>query len=62
MNILDGFGIYGLVVDYAMIFAFVGGAFLIFLYLWKKGRLDMDEEPKHQMMQKEDEPKEKKDE
>ena len=46
----DSLGIQGSVFHYAMILAMVGGAFLIFLSLWRKGRLDMDEEPKIQMM------------
>ena len=33
-----------------MVLAFVGSALLVFIYLWRKGRLDMDEEPKFQMM------------
>ena len=40
---------------WALVIAFVGSAFVIFLYLWKKGRLDMDEEPKIQMMTDDDE-------
>ena len=39
---------------YALVIAFVGSAFLIFLYLWGKGRLDMDEGPKFQMMQEDE--------
>ena len=49
----DGFGLIGLVVDYAMIIAFSLGAMILFAYLWKKGRLDFDEEAKHQMMEEE---------
>jgi hypothetical protein len=49
----DGFGLMGLVVDYAMIIAFSLGAMILFAYLWKKGRLDFDEEAKHQMMEEE---------
>jgi hypothetical protein len=45
----DG-GVCGSFVHYAFVLAFVGSAFLIFLYLWKKGKLDLDEEPKIQMM------------
>lgn len=50
MGILDGFGVYGSTLHSALVVAFVGSAFMVFLYLWKKGRLDMDEEAKHQMM------------
>lgn len=46
----DGGGIYGSLLHYAAIAFFVGGAFIIFIYLWKKGRLDMDEDPKIEMM------------
>lgn len=52
--VLDGGGECGTFVHYAFIIAIVGSAFLIFLYLWKKGKLDMDEEPKHNMMKNED--------
>lgn len=51
--ILDIGGECGSIAHYALIVALVGSAFLIFLYLWKKGKLDMDEEPKHRMMQDE---------
>ena len=51
---LDGGGVCGNFVHYALILAFVGSAFLVFLYLWKKGKLDMDEEPKIRMMNDED--------
>jgi hypothetical protein len=54
---IDG-GVCGSFVHYALIIALVGSAFLIFLYLWKKGKLDMDEDPKIQML-KDDEPKDK---
>lgn len=50
---VDGFGIHGLVLAYATIFTFVGTAFILFLFFWKKGRLDMDEEPKMQMLREE---------
>lgn len=50
---VDGFGIQGMVLDTALIFVFVGMALIFFLYLWKKGKLDMDEEPKIQMMREE---------
>jgi len=47
----DIHGVYGAIFHYSLVIAIVGSAFLVFLYLWKKGRLDMDEEPKLQMMQ-----------
>ena len=54
--VLDGGGECGTFVHYAFIVALVGSAFLIFLYLWEKGKLDMDEEPKHRMMKNEESP------
>ena len=57
MTVLDGGGQCGTWVHYGFILAFVGGAFLIFLYLWRKNRLDMDEEPKIKMMEEEEEKK-----
>ena len=51
----DPEGVCGNLVHYAFIIALVGGAFLIFLYLWKKGKLDMDEEPEIRMMQEDSE-------
>lgn len=49
-TIVDLGGVYGTALHYSLIFAFMGSAMLIFAYLWRKGRLDMDEEPKMQMM------------
>ena len=40
---LDGWGISGMALDYAVVLFFVGSALLIFIYLWSKGRLDFDE-------------------
>jgi hypothetical protein len=54
MNI-DGTGIYGELLHYSLIIALVGSAFLVFVYLLRKGRLDMDEEPKIQMMASDEE-------
>lgn len=51
---LDWSGIYGGIFHYAMIIAFAGSALLAFLYFWYKGRLDMDEEPKLQMMREDE--------
>ncbi|NGX41998.1 MAG: hypothetical protein K940chlam7_00272 [Chlamydiae bacterium] len=53
--IKDGIGIYGCILHYSMLIAIVGSSFLIFIYLWRKGRLDMDEEPKWEMMKLDDE-------
>lgn len=64
MNILgehvDGFGVYGFLVHGMMVIFFVGAAFIAFLYCWKKGRLDMDEEPSIQMMQDDEKTENKK--
>jgi hypothetical protein len=49
--VIDGIGIYGNFLHYGLVITLVGSAFLIFLYLWKIKRLDIDEEPKFQMMQ-----------
>lgn len=51
---IDPSGIYGGILHYGLIIFLVGSAFLIFLYCWLKGRLDMDEEPKMQMMRSEE--------
>lgn len=57
-QVIDAIGACGTWVHYAFIIAFVGSAFLAFLYFWRKKRLDMDEEPKFRMMQDdEEEPK-----
>ena len=44
---IDGFGIYGHYLHYGCVIALVGSALLLFLYLWRKGALDMDEEAKY---------------
>ncbi len=48
--IVDGRGIYGFVLHYALLFASFGSALWIFVYLWRKKRLDMDEDPKYEML------------
>jgi hypothetical protein len=53
IGVIDGFGVYGNFFHYSMVIAMVGSAFIVFVHLWRKGRLDMDEEPKFQMMQDE---------
>lgn len=52
---LDWSGIYGGIFHYGMIIAFAGSALLAFFYFWSKGQLDMDEEPKLQMMRDDEE-------
>jgi hypothetical protein len=49
-KVLDGTGDCGSLVHYGFVLALVGGAFLIFLYLWRKDKLDMDESPKHRVL------------
>jgi hypothetical protein len=51
----DASGVYGIIMHYSLVLTLVASAFLAFLYFWRKGRLDMDEEPKIQMMQDENE-------
>lgn len=51
----DPFGIYGMVLHYGLIVFVVGSAFLLFIYLWYKGRLDMDQEPANRMVKMSDE-------
>lgn len=55
MTIYDSSGVFGGILHYAFVFVIVGIALLAFLYFWSKGRLDMDEEPKLQMMREEEE-------
>jgi hypothetical protein len=55
LTILDGSGVYGHILHYSLMFAMIGSAVLVFIYLWRKGRLDMDEDPKRQMMNQEEE-------
>lgn len=50
----DAFGVQGSIFHYALVCALVGSAFLVWLYCWKKGRLDMEEEPKMRMLQQDD--------
>jgi uncharacterized membrane protein len=51
---LDGVGIYGTVLHYSLLIAFSASTLLLFIYLWSKRRLDMDEGPKMQMMEEDD--------
>lgn len=57
-QILDGIGVYGSLVHFSFAGFFFGVALLIFIYLWRKGKLDMDESPAEQML--EDDPKKNK--
>ncbi|MEM1281999.1 MAG: cbb3-type cytochrome oxidase assembly protein [Chlamydiota bacterium] len=47
---LDGLGIYGGLLHFTIAATFFGGALIIFIYLWRKGRLDMDEGPAERML------------
>lgn len=47
---LDGVGIYGTLVHFTIAAAFFGSALLLFIYLWRKGRLDMNEGPARRML------------
>lgn len=49
-KLFDAAGALGGYLSYSLTIAIVGSAFILFIYLWSKGRLDMDEEPKIQMM------------
>lgn len=53
IGVVDIGGVYGSMLHYGLAIALVGSAILLFFYLWKKGRLDMDEEPKMMMMRDE---------
>lgn len=57
LGFIDGEGIYGTFLNYAFTVSMAGGALILFIYLWSKGRLDMDEEAKEQMMKFEAEEK-----
>lgn len=54
-SIIDEIGIYGLILHYAFVMAFVGSALFAFIYFWYNGTLNMDEEAKFQMMNDEKE-------
>lgn len=58
---IDGAGAYGGILSYSLTIAVVGSAFLIFIKLWFTGRLDLDEEPKMQMMLQEQDDNDKED-
>jgi hypothetical protein len=48
---VDGWGITGLVLDYAVIIFFSLGSLILFTFCWWKKRLDFDEGPKYQMLE-----------
>ena len=49
--VIDGGGVYGAYFEYATGIFLAGGALVVFIRLWRKGRLDMDESPKYQMFE-----------
>lgn len=53
---LDGTGLYGTLLHTAFAAAFFGSAALIFFQLWRRGRLDMDEDAAIQMLKSEELP------
>ena len=48
---LDGAGILGEVFQLSIMFAFASSTGLVFFYLWRKKRLDLDEVPKERMLE-----------
>ncbi len=57
---MDPSGMVGSVLSYGMTIAFAGSAFLIFIYLWKRGSLGIDEEASLEMMKQHEENYERK--
>lgn len=49
--LIDGFGIYGNILHYGIVLSLIGSALLVFIYLACKGKLNMDEDPKFEMME-----------
>jgi hypothetical protein len=52
--ITDGWGLTGLIMDYSMIVAFSGSTVILFIYFWKKGALNFEEDAKYEMLQEDD--------
>lgn len=52
---VDGGGVVGAFLSYGMAIATMGATVLVFIHLWRKGRLDMDEQPKYHMMREDEE-------
>lgn len=44
--LIDNVGFVGMVMNYAFSLALIGSTGLVFFYLWRKGKLGMDEEAK----------------
>lgn len=51
---VDGWGLTGLIMDYSMIVAFSGSTAILFLYFWKKGALNFEEDSKYEMLKEDD--------
>lgn len=48
---LDAVGIVGEIFQFSFMMALGASTILVFLYLWRKKRLDMDESPKKKMLE-----------
>lgn len=53
-SVLDGVGFLGNLFEHAMIAALGGSALIVFVYLWCKGRLDMDQDAAKDMLGRDD--------
>jgi len=51
---LDIFGDAGTFVHYSLIFFFCTAAAIFFFLFWSCGKLDMDEDPKYEMLRRKD--------
>lgn len=51
---VDSWGYAGLVLSYALVGFFTFGALILFSYFWWNRKLDFDEGPKYQMLERED--------
>ncbi len=51
----DGVGLYGSLLVHFMLIALFGSTLLVFLFLWRRDRLDMGESPKFQVFNQEEE-------
>ena len=56
----DGIGVYGSIMNYSFLFFLLGSTLLVFIYLWRKGLLGMDEGPKYDMMDSDEDEEDKK--
>lgn len=51
LKILDGTGLYGSLIQDTFSFSCFLSALLIFIYLWRKGKLDMDQTAANEMLE-----------